>query len=262
MDAAIVHGGFMRESTLLHSIEAGFREALGANLNGLYLHGSMAFGCFHWETGDIDLIAVAREKLSISQKRGLLAFLVKTAPACPPKGIEMSVVLAEYCRRFVYPTPYELHFSQKWAETAEKEPLRLCGEEEKTDADLAAHFTVLRKAGIALYGPPVREIFGPVSRAFYKDSILRDIQSAPEDVLTDPVYVILNLCRCLAFFTEGLVVSKEEGGQWMLRRSVEAWRPMIKAALTSYATGAPALLEPMQARLFAEQMLAKIGRMY
>ncbi len=262
MDAATVRGGFMRESALLHTIGAGFREALGANLKGLYLHGSMAFGCFHWETGDIDLIAVAGEKLSLSQKVELLAFLVKTAPACPPKGIEMSVVLAEHCRHFVYPTPYELHFSQKWAKTAEREPLRLCGEAEKTDADLAAHFTVIRKAGIALFGPPARELFGPVPRAFYKDSILRDIQNAPEDVSKDPVYVILNLCRCLAFFTEGLVVSKEEGGQWALRHGADTWHPMIRAALASYATGAPALPENAQALLFAEQMLARIGRMY
>lgn len=252
----------MRETALLNGIAAGFQKALGKNLAGLYLHGSMAFGCFHQETGDIDLIAVAGERLTLPQKRKLLAFLVEIMPACPPKGIEMSVVLEKHCRCFAYPTPYELHFSPKWAEMAEKEPLRLYGEAEKTDFDLAAHFTVLSKAGVALCGPPVREMFGPVPRAFYKDSILRDIQSAPEDVSADPVYVILNLCRCLAFFREGLVLSKEGGGGWMLRHGAASWHPVIEAALQSYRTGEPVLAEPEKARIFAQEMLKRIASLY
>ena len=71
------------------------KKILRDNLVGVYLHGSLVMGCFNPQKSDIDLIIVADE-------------LDAEGPA---KGIEMSVVLRKVCKPFVYPTPFELHFS-------------------------------------------------------------------------------------------------------------------------------------------------------
>ena len=41
---------------LLEAVVREYRRILGRNLAGIYLHGSAAFGCFLWQTSDIDLL--------------------------------------------------------------------------------------------------------------------------------------------------------------------------------------------------------------
>ena len=54
----------MNEYALLDALCADFRAVLGDKLAGFYAHGSIAFGCFRWETGDIDFLAVAKSPLT------------------------------------------------------------------------------------------------------------------------------------------------------------------------------------------------------
>ena len=37
------------------------REIFGSTLTGVYLHGSLAMGCFHPKKSDLDLLVVVRE---------------------------------------------------------------------------------------------------------------------------------------------------------------------------------------------------------
>jgi streptomycin 3"-adenylyltransferase len=67
------------------------------------------------------------------------------------------------------------------------------------DKDLAAHFAVTREVGFALYGPPVEEVFAPVPREAFLDSLRYDIADAADGMKDNPVYYILNLCRALAY---------------------------------------------------------------
>ena len=39
---------------LLQQIVLTAQKAFGENLVGIYVHGSLAFGCFRWEQSDID----------------------------------------------------------------------------------------------------------------------------------------------------------------------------------------------------------------
>lgn len=41
----------------------------------------------------------------------MIRYLLEMKPLIPRKGLEMSVVLEEDVRNFLYPTPFELHFS-------------------------------------------------------------------------------------------------------------------------------------------------------
>ena len=67
------------------------------------------------------------------------------------------------------------------------------------DKDLAAHFTIINKYGIVLYGEKIDSVFSDVPLRDYIDSIFCDIENAPEDIIDQPVYIVLNLCRVLAF---------------------------------------------------------------
>ena len=80
------------------------------------------------------------------------------------------------------------------------------------DRDLAAHFTVTRAVGVPLWGAPAADVFAPVPAADYLDSIWYDVEGAEDDILENPVYVILNLCRVLAYLRDGAVLSKAQAG--------------------------------------------------
>ena len=96
---------------LLKAIVREYRRILGSSLAGIYLHGSAAFGCFRWQTSDIDLLVAVKAPPSALQKEALVRALLAQNGAAPPAGFEMSVVLARCCRQFVWPVPYVLHFS-------------------------------------------------------------------------------------------------------------------------------------------------------
>lgn len=76
------------------------------------MHGSLAFGCFRWETSDVDFIAVVERPPTLAQKAALIRALLARTPSAPPKGIEMSVMTLAATRSFTHPSPFELHFSK------------------------------------------------------------------------------------------------------------------------------------------------------
>ena len=246
----------MTAHALLNRICDEYRAILGRKLTGVYLHGSLAFGCFTWATGDIDFLVVVEEPLAQSEKESLIRVLLDMTHDAPPKGFEMSVVLRKDCAPVVHPVPFELHFSNAHKARAEADLSAYCRDMHGTDPDLAAHFTVVRAVGQTLYGPPVTEIFGEVPRSAYVDSILYDVENAEADIVDNPVYVTLNLCRVLAYLQCGLVLSKAQGGQWGLNHLPAAHHPLLRGALVAY-TGAEF---PATSGLtdFAAQMLRRI----
>ena len=159
----------MDYNNLLKQIAEQYQKILGINLAGIYIHGSIAFGCFHWDRSDIDFLVVIKDPIPRQTKMELLQVLTDLSDKAPPKGFEMSVVLKRYCVNFVYPTPYELHFSNDY--------LDACDDELKVDPDLAAHFMVITKVGLVLCGEEIPEVFGTVPEADYLDSILKDVEN-------------------------------------------------------------------------------------
>ena len=102
---------------LLNGFTERSKEILGDDLVGIYLHGSAVMGCFNPKQSDIDLIILVERSLSDAVKRAYVDMVTAYSAMGPKKGIEMSVVLRSVCKPFVYPTPFELHFSEagrKW----------------------------------------------------------------------------------------------------------------------------------------------------
>jgi streptomycin 3"-adenylyltransferase len=250
----------MHHETILQHIKTSYEAILGENLVGIYVHGSIAFGCFDPRVSDIDFLVIVKDTPSVSRKMQLLETLLALTPDCPKKGLEMSVVSARHCRPFVYPTPYAFHFSNAHLDRARRDPLEYCTNFHGIDKDLAAHITVTRAVGQVLCGKPIDDVFGEVPREHYLDSIRYDVENAVEDIRENPVYVILNLCRVTAYLREGLVLSKKSGGEWGLAHLPDRYQPILQSALTAYTAADRYDGDQELEQQFAIEMLAEIFR--
>ncbi len=245
-------------TALLESYVAQCREILAGMLVGVYLHGSAAMGCFNGSQSDIDLLIVVSGSIPDVTKRRLMDMTVAHNEHAPAKGIEMSVVCREVCDPFVYPTPFELHFSNAHIDWYRRDPEDYIAKMNGTDKDLAAHFTITRHRGITLYGEEIENVFAPVPPEDYLDSIWNDIEGAEDDILRDSVYITLNLCRVLGYARDGRVLSKLEGGEWGITSLPEEFRELISAALEQYRGGRMMIVNPDVAGRFAGFMLDRI----
>lgn len=243
---------------LMTRIAAAYRDILQENLLGIYVHGSIAFGCFQPQRSDVDFIVVVGCEPPLTEKCALIRTLLELEDTAPPKGVEMSVVQAGVCRPFVYPTPYVLHYSRMHRQRCLADVEAYCAAMHGTDVDLAAHFTVIRAVGLTVYGRPIAEIFGEVPKAAYLDSIRADVANAAEDVLREPVYVLLNLCRVLAYQEEEKVLSKAQGGQWGVQKLPAVYAPLLRQALACYTTGEDAVFAPEATQRFCAYMRNRI----
>ena len=231
---------------------------LGKKLTGIYLHGSMAMGCFNPDKSDIDLIVVIEDNITDTQKLMLMEHIVNLNRQAPPKGLELSLVKKEYCNPFIYPTPFELHFSPAHLQWFNDNPKDYIEKMKGEDIDLAAHFTIIRHCGITLCGEAIESIFAPVPKQNYIDSICSDIENATEDIAEQPVYIILNLCRVLAFLTEGLYLSKEEGGRWGIEHLPVEYHSIIAEAVECYTSDKEMVIDQNNASVFANKIMQMI----
>ena len=234
---------------------------LKTNLVGVYLHGSLAMGCFNSESSDIDILIVVDKDISFAEKRKLIDIVLEM----PNRGInndfEISVMLEEDTKHFKYPTPFLLHYSSLYKERYINDSEFTCGD--GVDPDLASHITILTNRGFCLFGKPINEVFERIHKKYYIDSIINDIKSAKDGIGDSPVYYVLNLCRFLYFLREGAVSSKMEGGEWGFANLPILFRDTIKTALLGYQDKR-SIQQLEQSKLveFAEFMLKEIEAQY
>jgi len=234
------------------------KRIIGDDLAGIYLHGSLAMGCFNPDRSDIDLIVVTAGPMTFETKRKFLEMTAELNALGPAKGIEMSVVRKEVCDPFLYPTPYELHFSAGHLESWERDPEEYINRMNGTDRDLAAHFTMINRRGRCLYGLPIKEVFAEIPAEDYMDSIWFDVENAAEEITQYTMYLTLNLARVLAYKEEGLALSKKEGGEWALENIPSEYRPLIEDALKDYSAEAQPVYDKELALRYAEYTIARI----
>ncbi len=108
---------------LLKSFVTQSHKILGDNLIGIYLHGSAVMRCYNEKKSDIDLLVVVNEAIPNNIKHRFMDMVVELNTYAPPKGIELSIVKRGVCNPFVYPTPFELHFSIAHLEWYKTNPL-------------------------------------------------------------------------------------------------------------------------------------------
>jgi streptomycin 3"-adenylyltransferase len=207
-------------------VAAQLRDLLGADLVGVYLHGSFALGCGNPNRSDLDLLVVTRRALT-AKERDAFGDLPAGSYEKPgwPRPLELSSLTLDELRPWRHPTPYDLHLTARGTVGPGEDP------------DLAAHVTVTRRAGIALAGPPPADVFPEVPREDYEDSLRRDFDWSLASAPKYRRYAILSVARIWASLAEpDELHTKETGAVWALARlPAELARP-LELALESYRT--------------------------
>jgi predicted nucleotidyltransferase len=217
--------------TYVNNITTVFVDEMKDNLVGVYLHGSLAMGCFNTDTSDVDMLVICSTKMTNDTKKIIIKRLL-TLTQGNRNQLEMSIVLERYVKDdFVYPTPFELHYFHPKYITDEN---YICGGEGFYDPDLAGHMVITYHRGVTLSGEKIKNIFKPIDRQFYIKSIFNDIEDALNSIIDNPVYFTLNLCRVMYFLKEGKVSSKKEGGEWGIRNLPVEYRMIVEQCLSVY----------------------------
>ena len=218
----------------------GFERGLNDSLLGVYLHGSLAIGCFNPLRSDIDLLVATREKMAAETKLNLARLLLEVSNRRAP--VEISFLTVGDLHPWRHPSPYDFHYSEDWREEFELElksdNWKNLDSEKRFDVDLAGHITVLNHRGLCLYGKPIAEIFPNVPERDFIDSILADVLSVKYGLNGTfenyPAYIVLNACRTLAFLRTKQVLSKDEGGRWALENLPARFHSTINESLDEY----------------------------
>ncbi|MED5017370.1 DUF4111 domain-containing protein [Paenibacillus chibensis] len=232
----------MNQQVVLDRVTDLLKNELAGSLVGVYLHGSMAMGCFNPLHSDVDILVLVKEKQSEKTYREMAIQLIQLEQELKmAKGFELSVVLVTYAANFIYPTPFEFHYSAYHKEKYLADKNYYCGGD--VDPDLAAHFVVTYDRGVVLFGQPIKEAFQPIDRRFYIDSIKADIDGALEEITDNPVYYVLNLSRVLLYVRESVISSKKEAGEWAvaLPEIPARYKPIIAKCLAKYEDGSESL---------------------
>jgi streptomycin 3"-adenylyltransferase len=248
----------MEEKAVLSRLVDILKEELTDALTGVYLHGSMALGCFHPQQSDIDILVVCREKRSSETYRRIADQLIRIEDEMHlAKGFEISIVLESAVTSGQYPTPFEFHYSAYHREKYRNDPAYLCGGGE--DPDVVAHMAVIYDRGIVLYGKPIKELFQPANREHVIHSIASDASSALEEIGDNPVYNVLTLSRVLLYIQESVIYSKREAGQRALSEALPEHQELVSQCLAKY-NGERESVNMDHARLrdYAEYMLRQI----
>lgn len=213
------------------------RNRFEKNLVGVYLHGSLAMGCFNPRISDVDLLAVIKNEIIIDTQKAIVEELFKLSNA--PTPLEFSLLHVSSLQPWQSPTPYLLHYSEDQRERLTLElgdgTWRNWNEKPKLDRDLASHVTFVCARGICLWGEPIEKVFPEVPKKDFLDSIMADLEWSKSLLASNPIYPILNACRILAYLREGKILSKDEGGRWAIEHLPSNLLPVARSAMSVYS---------------------------
>jgi predicted nucleotidyltransferase len=245
------------EPQIEHLVD-GLRDALGADLIGVYLHGSAVLGGLR-PRSDIDVIAVTRTRMTLEQKQRVVDLVLELSGK--PRPVELDVVVQSEIKPWRYPPRTDFHYFELRRPDFESGNLEPWSEE--ANENLVSAITMALAGGAALYGPPPAEVFDPVPRADYVASVVRGTKTPLEDLEWDTRNAVLTLARIWSAVATDEVHSKDSAAAWALERLPAEHRPVLERARSVYRGDAEE--EPWkdalpQVRAYVGYVVAEIER--
>lgn len=189
---------------------------LGANLVGVYLQGSGAQGDYRQGKSDIDVLAIVSQPVPVQEKQQLCARLNHSALPVPATGLDFIIVTENTVRCPVETPQHELWFStgETWETSVD------------TGGNTSEHlilFQTCRDHGRTLFGSQADQLFAQVPRPLLLNALIGVLQWHQARILDpfhDPAgqYSVLNACRAWRYAEVGRLVSKSEGGAWVIAK--------------------------------------------
>ncbi len=245
----------------LSDIVEAISSCLGPNLEGVYLHGSLAMGCFHAGTSDVDLLLGVGRSLRNEERDSLRDLLL--ARSGDPHPAELTVLTRADRFPWRHPMPFDLHYSELWRPAFAAEAAggpRVV--QPAGDGDLAAHVAMLLARGRRLRGEPIETAFLAVPRRDFLDAVFTsDAGEALAELRRTPVDGILNLCRLGLYARTGKLGSKREGAIFALAEPGLPELQTVARALAAYESGNESVgWDEPELRRFATEWTEAVAR--
>lgn len=149
----------------LHALVDRARTALGDNLVGAYVTGSLATGGYTPEVSDIDVMLVVAFPLDDATKTAVVEALRNSALPCPTRGLELVVYRRDAIATGRTDPAFEVELND-----GPRMPFRFTfTPSDRPEADgtfwYALDRDIVAQHGFALLGPPPAEVFGALPEA-------------------------------------------------------------------------------------------------
>jgi hypothetical protein len=221
-------------AAIAHRLAAALAEVADGGLTAVYLHGSAVLGGWLPGQSDVDVLIVAADHTDDAAADSMARAMVATAEPRrlidqpPGAPLEASIVTVAAAREPRPPWPFLRHVA-----TNPDGTVRVVGPNAGGDRDLLMHYVVGRAAGYAAFGPPPRDLVGPIPRAAILDYLADELIWALGNA--SAAYAVLNACRARLYLSDGVIVSKLAGGETAVQRHL----------------GPDAVIRPAERRLLA-----------
>lgn len=219
-----------------------WKKHLDGRLIGVYLHGSIVLNAFKAESSDIDLLIVVEDSLDIPIKLAIAKDIIEIdGKPCP---LEMSAVRLSDVNPWKTSGKCVFHYSDYWkGRYIERlsNPSKECYivDNEFPDADVTTYIKLIYQQGIVLYGREIREVFCDVSDEDFWKAISGNIDNydfhnyGPRYLASN----ILILGRVLSFKETKRILSKYDGGLWMISRVPDELKYLPELAMKIWYEG-------------------------
>ena len=221
---------------VLRELAGLLQDALGEEIVGIYLQGSLAIGDFDL-TSDVDFVVVTREELTLKKVR--LAQEVHTKIFGHDnrwvRHLEYSYFPLDVLRSPSSPFTQSVRDDSEGRAPWYFDNGRAIIERSDHDNTLVVRRT-LRERGVVVSEPEPSELLEVVSTHDLRTEIQRTLVGWGDMVLEDPEpyrnrfyqsFLVLNYCRGLLDLTEGSIHSKLAGVKWARENVDPAWRSLI-----------------------------------
>ena len=131
---------------------------------------------------------------------------------------------------------------------------------EFSDADVTSYIKLLKQCGIVLYGEEIQEVFADVSDEDFWSAISADIEDYDFHDY-DARYLtsnVLILGRILSFKKEKRILSKYEGGLWMINNVPEDLKYLPELAMKVWFEGEEHMLPEADLKRLRDYLVGEI----
>lgn len=205
-------------------------KVFGDKLIGLYLTGSLSYGDFHPESGDIDLLVVLARSVSKVELRSVKWMHGQIGKKYRQweKRVECSYISRDMLRHILPPKKPRPYFGE--GEFHDKAPY---------GNEWLINMHLLYKHGIALRGPDFKSLTTPPDIKDVQKACIRDLFQEWKPKISKKeyfnnshyqAYIVLNLCRILYTVVRGETDSKKVSAEWVKNTYAPQWGDLIKAA--------------------------------
>jgi hypothetical protein len=217
-------------SRLIDDLLGGTLSALGDNLVGFYLSGSLALGGFDSKTSDVDVVVVTARPLSTAEMEALTRLHERLPPNDNAYSQQYEVYYLDRAtvRKFAH--------GQQHVKVGPDEPLH---QTEHRPNWVIERWTV-RERGITLAGPDPTTLIDLVSPDDLRNAAIDEMRKRlerwsegtwPVDELSRrgaQAFEIHTTCRALYTAESGELATKAQAVTWALKTLPRRWHPLVE----------------------------------